>query len=294
MAESRGANDGGLSVQYGLNLLLYTATFTKDDVGLISRVAEMGYDGVEIPFMDLGSLAPQAIRGAAKKAGVGLTSCCVLPPGASLCSEDESERENGVEMMSRMVELTAEMGGDVMGGPLYSPVGEIKGRWRTEDEWKWCAECLSEVAEKAEQAGITIAIEPLNRFETYFLNTVEDTLAMVDEVGSPALTVQVDTFHSHIEERDTGKAIRSAAGRLGHFHASENHRGTPGTGQVRWRDAFNALKETDYNGWVTIESFAIGISDLCAAASIWRPIYDTADGLAQDGLAFLKAMAKTA
>ena len=294
MAERSDANDGGLSVRFGLNLLLYTATFTKDDVDLISKVAEIGYDGVEVPFMDLESLAPQATRMAAEKAGVGLTSCCVLPPGASLCSEDESERENGVELMSRMVDLTAEMGGDVMAGPLYSPVGEIKGRWRTEDEWKWCAECLSEVAGKAEKAGITIAIEPLNRFETYFLNTVEDALAMVDEVGSPALTLQVDTFHSHIEERDTGKAIRSAEGRLGHFHASENHRGTPGAGQVRWREAFSALKEIDYSGWVTIESFAIGISDLCAAASIWRPIYDTADGLAKDGLVFLKAMAKTA
>jgi D-psicose/D-tagatose/L-ribulose 3-epimerase len=117
---------------------------------------------------------------------------------------------------------------------------------------------------------------------------------LCEEVGNPALTVQLDTFHANIEEKDIAAAIRATGARLGHFHACENDRGTPGTGHVPWPKVFAALKAVDYRGWVTIESFATGILDLCAAACIWRPIYDTADGLARDGLAFLKKTAAEA
>jgi D-psicose/D-tagatose/L-ribulose 3-epimerase len=136
-----------------------------------------------------------------------------------------------------------------------------------------------------------MAIEPLNRFETHVINTVADAVRLCREVGSPALKVQVDTFHAHIEEKDSAAAIRAAGPFVGHFHASENDRGVPGTGQVAWDGVFRALKDIGYDGWVTIESFATGIVDLCAAACIWRPIYESAEALARDGLAFLKGKA---
>ena len=115
---------------------------------------------------------------------------------------------------------------------------------------------------------------------------------MCREVGSEALKVQVDTFHANIEEKDTAAAIRAAGPYVGHFHASESDRGVPGTGQVRWSEVFAALKDIKYDRWITIESFATGIVGLCAAACIWRPIYESADGLATDGLKFLKKTAK--
>ena len=283
-----------LKVKYGLNLLVYTATFSKDQIGLIRKVADMGYDGVEIPFNDLGILDAKATRQACEKAGVGLTSCCVMLPGTSPCSRKEGERKAGVVRLKRMVDITAEMGGDTVAGPLYSPVGYHTGRWRTADEWKWCVEGLGAGAEHARKAGIVMAIEPLNRFETYVLNTAADAVKLVKEVGSPNLKVQIDTFHGNIEEKDTAAAIRATGDWVGHFHASESDRGVPGTGQVRWKEVFAALKDIDYSGWITIESFATGIVDLCAAACIWRPIYKSADGLAKKGLAFLKETARTA
>ena len=286
--------DPALNVRYGLNLLLYTATFSRDRVDLIRKVAEMGYDCVEVPFNDLSVLDAPATRRACEEAGVGLTSCCVLLPGANVCGESEAERKAGVEQLRRMADITAEMGGNVMAGPLYSPVGHHTGRARTDDEWKWCVEGFTAAAEHAGKAGITLAVEPLNRFETYVFNTAADVVKLVEAVGSASLKVQLDTFHCHIEEMDTAAAIRATGEHLGHFHASENYRGTPGTGQVRWKEAFSALRDIGYDGWVTIESFATGILDLCAAACIWRPIYGAADELARDGLAFLKKAAANA
>ena len=283
-----------LKVRYGLNLLVYTAAFTKNDVGLISKAADMGYDGVEILLGDLSILDPKATRQACQKAGVAATVCCVLLPEANITSEDAAVREAGLARLKRMVDLTAEMGSSVMAGPLYAPVRHLTGRAPTDDEWKWCAEGLRAAATHAEKAKILLAIEPLNRFETYVFNIAADAARMVKEVGSPALKVQIDTFHANIEEKDTAAAIRATGTLLGHFHACENDRGTPGTGQVKWKEVFAALKDINYDRWITIESFATGILDLCAAACIWRPIYDSADGLAKDGLKFLKEMARTA
>ena len=280
-----------MKVRFGLNLLVYTATFSKDRIDLIPKVAEMGYDGVEIPFNNLDILDPQATRKARESAGMGLTVCAVMMPGTSITSTDPAERRVGVERLKRMVDIAAEMGGDTVAGPLYAPVRELTGRARTGDEWRWAVEGLRAGAEHAGGAGLTMAIEPLNRFETHVINTAADAARLVEEVDHPSLKVQIDTFHANIEEKDTAAAIRATGALLGHFHASESDRGVPGTGQVRWDDCFAALRDVGYDGWVTIESFATGIVDLCAAACIWRPIYESADGLAKEGLAFLKAKA---
>jgi len=280
--------------RFGLNLLLYTAAFTKDKVDLIQKVADFGYDGVEIPFNDLTLLDAKATAQAREKAKVGLVACCVLLPGMNLCSDKADERKAGVEQIKKMVDITAEMGGDTVAGPIYSPVGLLTRKARTEEEWKWCAEGLKAAADHAEKAKIMLAIEPLNRFETYVFNIQADAVRMCKEVGSPCLKVQADTFHGNIEEKDTAKAIRASGAMIGHFHASENDRGVPGTGQVKWKEVFAALKDINYSRWISIESFATGILDLCAAACIWRPIYDSPDGLAKDGLKFLKEMARTA
>ena len=283
-----------MKVRYGLNLLVYTAAFGKDQIDLVKKVADMGYDGVEVPFNDLSILDAKATRAACEKAGVGLTACCIMMPGTNLCSTKAEERQAGIERIKQMVDLTAAMGGDTVAGPIYSPVGYHTGRWRTEDEWKWCVEGLRAAADHAAKAQVLLAVEPLNRFETYVLNTDADAAALCKEVASPNLKVQVDTFHANIEEKDTAAAIRATGDLVGHFHASESDRGVPGTGQVRWKEVFAALKAIGYGRWVTIESFATGIMDLCAAACVWRPIYDSADDLAVKGLAFLKEMARGA
>ncbi len=282
-----------LNVKYGLNLLLYTATFSKDSVDMIKKVADMGYDGVEIPFNDLSVLDAKATRKAREAAGIGLTSCVILMPGTSITSADPDERKAGIKRLRDVVDITAEMGGDVASGPIYVPLGQLSGKGRTDDEFKWAVECMRVAAEHAEKMDVVLGVEPLNRFETHVFNTAADTTKFVAEVGHRKVKVHLDTFHCNIEEKDTPSAIRATGKHLGHFHASESDRGTPGTGQVDWKGCFSALRDVNYSGWVTIESFAIGIVDLCAAACIWRPIYKSGDDLAINGLAFLKSMERS-
>lgn len=277
-----------MGIRFGLNALVYTASFSGRETGLVDRVAAMGYDGIEVLFGNLDLLDAKAARAAFASAGLGMTACCVMTEDANPCSPDAAVRAAALARLRRMIDLTSEMGGEAIAGPLYAPVRWLTGRARTGDEWGRARDVLGEAALHAQRAGIGMAIEPLNRFETHVLNTIGDAARLCAEVGSPALGVQVDTFHANIEEKDTGAAIRAAGPWVRHVHASENDRGVPGTGQVDWDGAFAALRDLGYARWITIESFATGIVDLCAAACIWRPIYDSAEALARDGLAFLK------
>ncbi|MBM4033957.1 MAG: sugar phosphate isomerase/epimerase [Planctomycetes bacterium] len=283
-----------MKVKFGLNLLVYTAAFTKDNVDLVKKVADLGYDGVEPLFADLSILDAKATRRACEEAKMGLNACCVMVPEANPVSPKPEVRQAAVARLKQMIDICAEMGGDGIAGPLYAPVRELTGKAPTDDEKKWCADVLRAAAEHADKAKINVAIEPLNRFETYVVTTIADATKLAKMVDHPRLRVQVDTFHANIEERDPAASIRACGPMVGHFHACENDRGTPGTGHVPWKDVFRALKDIKYDRWVTIESFATGILDLCAAACIWRPIYDSADKLAKDGLAFLKKMAAEA
>lgn len=280
-----------MGIRFGLNALVYTASFTGREGDLIDRIAAMGFDGVEVLFGDLDALDPAAARAAVRRAGLGLMACCVMTESANPCSADPAVRAAADARLRRMIDLAAEMGAEAIAGPLYAPVRWLPGRARTADEWRWCRDALGAAAAHAERAGLFMAIEPLNRFETYMVNTIEDAVALCREIGGRSIGVQVDTFHAHIEEKDTAAAIRAAGAWVRHVHASENDRGVPGTGQVDWDGTFAALADIGYKGWIVIESFATGIVDLCAAACVWRPIYDTADALARDGLAFLRGMA---
>lgn len=280
-----------MGIRFGLNALVYTASFSGRETDLIPRVADMGYDGIEVLFGNLEILDAKAARAALERSRMSMTACCVMTEDANPCSPVPAVRDAAGARLRRMIDLTVEIGGEAIAGPLYAPVRWLTGRARTEDEWSRCRDILGAAAAHAQRAGIGMAIEPLNRFETHVLNTIADAARLCREVGSPALGVQVDTFHANIEEKDTGAAIRAAGPHVRHFHASESDRGVPGTGQVDWDGAFAALRDIGYGRWITIESFATGIVDLCAAACIWRPIYESAEALARDGLAFLKRKA---
>jgi D-psicose/D-tagatose/L-ribulose 3-epimerase len=193
--------------------------------------------------------------------------------------------------MSECFEACAEAGAKLIAGPLYSPVGYLPGRRRTEDEWKNAVDGYKQLGPVLAANGVTACIEPLNRFETYFLNTTEDAVKLCAEIDHPNVGILWDTFHANIEEKDPAKALRTTGRFLKHVHTCENDRGTPGSGHVDWKGVFGALRDMKYDGWLTIESFGFAIGELSAAASIWRDIERTPEDIAFEGIKFLKASA---
>lgn len=271
-----------------INNLLWTVTLTPDKLDLLDRVADMGFDGVEITLFDLDSMDIDAIAAALARRGLTPMGCSVVNEEASPISPDPDVRAAAVQYLCERIDVMEALGGTCIGGPNYAPLGDLPGRGRTDEEWTWCVDTLKRVAEHAEKRGVTLALEPLNRFETYFLNIAEDALKLVDEIGSPYIKVHIDTFHANIEEKDTAAAIRAAGSRLGHFHVSESDRGVPGTGQVHWDSCFQALKDIGYDGYLAIESFGSAMEEIRAAAAIWRPLAANDEAIATEGLAFIK------
>jgi D-psicose/D-tagatose/L-ribulose 3-epimerase len=174
---------------------------------------------------------------------------------------------------------------------MYAGLGVMTGCRRTPEEWNWAVEGLREVAQHAKKRQVTVCLEPLNRFETYFLNTLEDAARLVNDIGAPNVKIHFDTFHANIEEKNPAEALRSVARDLGHVHVSENDRGIPGTGHNDWQGVLKALKAMRYKGWMTIESFAQPEPELAAAAAIWRDMAPSGDELAQQGLRFIRRLA---
>lgn len=277
-------------MKFGVNTLLWTAGFDRAHLGLLDKVRGMGFDGIEISRFEFDGFPAAEIRRAVADAGLEATFCSALTGSLSLVSEEAGVRRQASDFLRRGVETAAELGASVFMGPFCAPVGYLPGRRRTEEEWKLAVEGLQGLGEALDGAGVTLVIEPLNRFETYFLNTAADAARLCDEVAHPRVRIALDTFHANIEEKSIGGAVRALGSRLGHVHACENDRGIPGSGHVEWSEVFAALRQIGYQGWVVIESFGAHIPEIAAAACIWRDLAPSADELAGQGVRFLRSL----
>jgi D-psicose/D-tagatose/L-ribulose 3-epimerase len=188
-----------------------------------------------------------------------------------------------------MLDCCAAAGVQTVVGPYHSALGHFTGSGRTNDEWKWGIDSMRETAEYAGKVGVLLGIEPLNRFEVYFLNAQADAAEFCRQVGHPSCRMMYDTFHSNIEEKSIRKAIHDIQDMVCHIHISENDRSTPGAGNVRWDENFDAIQEIGYDGWLVIEAFGLALPELAAATKIWRRMFDNELTLAQEGLAFMKS-----
>jgi D-psicose/D-tagatose/L-ribulose 3-epimerase len=276
-------------VKFGVNTFIWRSSFDASSLPLLERIREMGFDGVELPLIGADDLRDKAVQKGVADSGLGCTICSVLPEGLSAISEDRHVRELTREHMLRHIETAAEIGARVIAGPLYSPVGYLPGRRRTEAEWQNAVEFYRSLGPELDGHNVTIAIEPLNRFETYFLNTIADAVELCREINLVRVGILFDTFHTNIEEKNPTEACRTAVPFLKHVHTCENDRGTPGTGHVDWNGLFSVLSDCGYDEWVTIESFGFSLGALSAAASIWRDLAPTPESIAADGIRFLRA-----
>lgn len=275
-------------VRLGVNLMAWSG---QVDVGLFPRIARLGYDGVELPLLAPDAVDASAVRRALAEAGLRCTASGALPPKASLL--DPARRQRAVNWIDNCLACAAACGAEVLCGPFCAPVGELVGRGPTDAERESCLASLRALADRARARGVVLAIEVLNRFETYFMNTAADAVALIDAVDSPWVGAHLDTFHMNVEEKSVPAALRLVGRRLAHMHFSENDRGVVGSGHVDWPGVRAALRDAGYlasDRWIVAETFAGGVPEIAAATAIWRPLVPDPWTYARESLRFMKAL----
>jgi D-psicose/D-tagatose/L-ribulose 3-epimerase len=277
-------------MRFGINTFLFVSPFTTDSVRLFPKFKQWGFQSIEIPVEDPSHIDPARVKAALDKHGLVCGSVCAcMGPDRDLRG-NRTQQATGLRYMRALIDQMVVLDCPRLIGPVYSAVGRADAVPEKEyrQQWKTVVQNLKSLARYAEAKGRIICLEPLNRFETDFINTCDQGLKMIRDVGSPALKLHLDTFHMNIEEKDSGAAIRKAGRQLAHFHACGSDRGTPGNDHIDWKPIATALKAVGYKGDVVIESFTTDVKVIARAAAIWRRIEPTRDEIAVKGLAFLK------
>lgn len=280
---------------FSINLLCAAGVIDSSHEALLEHARDCGFDGVEIPVLS-GEPEHYAALGRRLDAlGLRRTLTAIGPPEAdSLVADDAAARRRGRRHLEWVLDCADALGAETIGGPFHAPLGHFTGRGATEEELERAAEAHRAMAERAEREGRILALEPLNRFETYFLNTMEQARAYAERVDRPAFRIMYDTFHAHIEERDPLAALRHVAPRLGVVHLSENDRGIPGTGQVDFAAVFDVLDEIGHEGWIVVEAFGDAVPELAAATRVWRPLFPDLPTLFEQSAAFVRRRGRSA
>jgi D-psicose/D-tagatose/L-ribulose 3-epimerase len=276
-------------MKLGINLYLWADDMHDGLMPVLEKLKKIGYDGVEVPIFDLDQAKWKLWAKRLDDLGLERTANTVIAPEHNPVSPDPKIREAAYEHLKAVVDCCAAVGSSILCGPHQVALGVFTGKGATEEEWKRSVEHLRRVADHAAGAGVVLAEEVVNRFELYHLNTLDQGIRLVDEVDHPNCRIHLDTFHAHIEEKNTAAAVRRAGSRIAHVHISENDRGVPGTGSVAWDATFDALHDVGYDGWLTVEAFGNFLPNLAAATKIWRPLFDSEEQLASDAHAFLTA-----
>jgi len=278
-------------MKYGMNLLLWGGEMSDSIMPAVEMIQKMGYDGVEVPVFNY-DLDYQAWGRRLDDLGLQRTAVTIRTEGDNPISPDNAIRQAGIDGNRRAVDCCAALGASHMVGPFHSALGLFSGAGPTPDEWKWGVESMRAVAEHAEKQSVVLAIECLNRFETYLLNTHADSARFARDVAHDNCRVMYDTFHANIEEKDIALAVHSCQDVLAHVHISENDRSTPGAGGIRWDETFTALAAAGYDGWLVVEAFGLALPEIAAATKIWRRMFESEEQLTRDSLDFMKKMVK--
>ena len=276
-------------MKLGFNLLLWTIHATDDHLPIMQSLKDTGYDGVEIP-MFMGDPAHfRALGRRIADMGLQATGIGVMPGGGKSCiSPDPAERQAALDHLKWLIDCTHAMGGTLTSGPFHQPLGEFSGMPPSAEELSRLAEVHKSAAQYAATAGITLAVEPLNRFECYILNTAAAAAALTARVGEPNYGYLYDTFHFNIEENSVAGVIEPTAHAIKHVHISDNTRGVPGAGHIDFAAVFRALRRVGYDGWMTVEAFGSALPDLAAATKIWRPLFATPEDVYRAGYRLMR------
>ena len=272
-----------------MNLLWLSGHATDEHLPALERLRQLGYDGVEVPLLTGAPDDYARLGSRLDELGLRRTSTSVIPsPDANPVSADSTVRQRGLAHLDWIMDCAEALASECVGGPFHAPIGVFTGTGPSADEIRRGADAHRTMAERAARGGRRLALEHLNRFETHFLNTMEQAARYVEVVDHPAFGIMYDTFHANIEERNQPAAIALIGPHLGVLHVSENDRGIPGRGQVDFGAVFRAVCATGYDGWVTVEAFGAGLPELAAATRVWRPLFPDHETLFAESIRFIR------
>ena len=280
-------------MKIGVNTWVWVSPFSTQHFDLMYKIKDMGFDVIEIAVDDPELIDLPKFKSMLAETGLTTTICGAFGPSRDISNEDEAIRKIGRDYIVKCIKMAEFLDSRVFAGPVYSSVGKTRliSAEQKKREWQWCVDNLKEIGKIANDCGVSVGVEPLNRFESDMINLVDQAVDLINDVGSSAYKIHIDTFHGNIEEKSIPDTIRKLGkGKLCHFHACENDRGVPGTGHMDWLGLRDALKEVEYDGAVVIESFTPGGKEIAKAASIWRPLAPSQDILAGEGAAFLRKL----
>ena len=279
--------------EFGASTFIWVSPFSNGTLDLIDKIAGMGFDFIEICVEDPASIDTKRIVARLRSANIRALVCGAFGPDRDVSSDDPAIREGGKRYIGQCVDIAAALGAPMVAGPMYSATGKVAlvSPEKRRQQWVWASENLREAADYAASKGIRLAVEPLNRFETDLVNTVEQGIDLVSRIGRDNVGLLLDTFHMNIEEHSVPDALRRAGKRVFHFHACANDRGIPGRDHLPWAEIKLALADIGYGGPWVIEAFNPEIREIARAVSLWRPLADNQDDIGRVGLAFLKTVA---
>lgn len=278
------------NLTYAVHAYAWTNSWSNETLDIVDRAKALGFDMLEVPLMEIDKVDPAAIKARAADAGIALCTSTACADATDPTGGDAATRAAGLAYLKQCIQATADMGATVFTGVTYSAIGrKIEGR-PGEVYWERAAGVLKEAAQFAQEAGVTLGIEAINRYETFLINTCDQALELIRRIDEPNVRLHLDAYHMNIEEPNFYDPTFKGAPQLCHFHLSESHRGTPGTGTVDWDGIYKALANANYRGIVGMESFESVSPAMAAATCMWRSLAESSDQLLRDGLAYLKRL----
>jgi len=271
-----------------MNLLLWTTHVTEEHYPQLEKIKSTGFDGVEIPIFGGEDAHYQKLRKKLDELQLKTSTVAVATPEANAISPDPAIRKAASERLKTIVRQSAILGADILCGPFHQALGVFSGTGPTEEEFKLAADVHREAANEAQRQGVCLAIEFLNRFECYFLNTTAAAAIYVRRVAHPNFKAMFDTFHANIEEENLPKAFRENAAEIAHIHVANNDRGVPGRGHIDFPAVFRTIKTSGYNGWLTIEAFGRALPELVEPTRVWRDFFKQPDDVVTEGYRFIR------
>ena len=275
-------------MKIGMCMFLWTTHVTQDHEALLRDIKATGFDGVEVPIFEGTPDHFARLGGLLDDIGLARTAVAAMGDPAMNLIGDAAARGAGVAHMRHVIDCAQALGATTVAGPLHSTLGQFSGVGPTAEEIGHSIASQRAIGDHAAARGVTVALEALNRFECYLVNTMADLGAHLDAVGHPNIRAMYDTFHCNIEESDPIAAFTDNLRHIAHVHISENDRGVPGRGNIPWAETFRAIRRSGYDGWLTIEAFGRGLPALAAATKVWRDFAESPEAVYRDGYAHIR------